>query len=269
MRTGLVKLGDAIEGMGIITKRKYEHLLKFEGTLSDKEKKMISDYEAHQLAVMQENYKKLSALSKPKKEVKKIEKLSGDVVFENFKVFWSYYQKKELILNESNHKVIYSLCQYFGKDDRCLLDLNKGILLSGDCGVGKTTMMTTFHLMGKSLLETTGSELMWFQMINCNDLVEEFESEETESGNFHKQYKTGNKYFDDFGTERIASKYGKSNLMQEILEKRYLDLSWKTYLTSNLSPEEINGKYGFRVYDRLFEQFNYIELTGDSFRRIA
>lgn len=260
-----IKLGDALDGLGIITRKKYEHLKRFEATISESEKQMILDYEKFQIQKSVENKKLFKEPLPPKP---KIESVSGKVMFENFKTFWKFHNPRELQLNETNEKIIFKLCQYFGKDEECNLDLNKGILLSGDCGVGKTSMMTIFHLMGKSLLQSTNSDLFWFQMINCNDLVEEFENEETETATFHKKYKTGNKYFDDFGTERMASKYGKSNLMQEILEKRYLDLRWKTYLTSNLSEKEINEKYGFRVYDRIFEQFNFIEMKGKSFRRL-
>lgn len=259
-----IKIADALGNLGIITKKKYEHLKSFESTITESERQMILDYEEYQIQKSIEN-RKLFKDPFPKKE--KIASVSGIVMFENFKIFWNSHFKKELILNASNERTIMNLCNYFGNDENCTLDKTKGILITGDCGIGKTSMMTIFHLMGKSLLETTNSDLFWFQMINCNDLVEEFESEETESSSFHKKYKTGNKYFDDFGTERIASKYGKSNLMQEILEKRYLDLSWRTYLTSNLTGKEIKEKYGFRVYDRIFEQFNYIELKGNSFRR--
>lgn len=263
--SGIIKIGDALGGLGIITKKKYEHLKQFsEKSLTENDLEQIKLYEEAQI---ERDKNKVQYSHKEKVNVPKIESLGTDYMLNTFKKFWKTYQKKELILNSENEKIIKGLCAYFGKNKDCVLDLDKGLLIYGDCGVGKTSMMTTFHLMGKYLIESRLDNFMWFRVINCNDLVHEYEMEETDAGNFHKKYKNGNFYFDDFGTERDASKFGKSNLMKEILEKRYLDLSKKTYITTNLSIDEIEERYGMRVRDRIYEQFNYIELKGNSFRR--
>lgn len=263
MKTEFTKIGDGLESLGIITQKKYLHLKRFEKTASEAELKMISDYENYQKEL--ENSK---PVFKPKTIVKpkKLKSIKPDFLFKLFQETWVKTQKKELILNEDNQKIIFSLCQYFGRDSESKLDLKKGLMISGGVGIGKTSMMMTFHEIGKRLVTERDDRFMWFKPINCNDLVSEFEDEEINSKDFHDRYKVSNRYFDDFGTERIASKFGKVNIMQEILEKRYLDLKWKTHITTNLTGEEIFEKYGFRVFDRLFEQFNFIEMNGNSFR---
>ena len=261
-----IKIGDALQGVsGLITSKKYKHLKQFSNSLTDEEKAQVELYEQAQNE--NSSHSKIPE-SKPKKL---IQKLPGEYLFDFYKQFWKVFQKKELILNEHNQKIIFALCQYFGKDEKCPLDLNKGILLSGDCGIGKTSMMMNFYYMGKHLVEKNQDPFMWFRVMNCNEIVTEFEGitdDDNDVSKFHKKMKNGDFYFDDFGTERDASRYGKSNLMREIIENRYLDLSFKTYITTNLNSDEILQRYGKRVFDRLFEQFNYIEMQGDSFRRL-
>jgi DNA replication protein DnaC len=260
-----IKVGDALGNLGIITKKKYEHLKKFSSSaLSKGDLEEIKKYEEYQ--VEKENNK--PHFESPKKIViPKLETINTNHMFDNFQKFWLESQKKHLQLNPENSKVIKGLCAYFGKNNDCTLDLNKGLLITGKCGVGKTSIMMTFHKMGRFLVDKRHDNFMWYRPVNCNDLVHEFEMTDTDSGVFHKKYKSGNFYFDDFGTERDASKFGKSNLMKEILENRYLDLSKRTYLTTNLTLDEIEERYGMRVRDRIYEQFNYIELSGDSFRK--
>ena len=267
MSSGPIKIGDALQGVsGLITSKKYKHLKQFYNSLSDEEKLQVDEYEKAQNQNV--NINKIPE-SKPKEL---ITKLPGEYVFNFYKIFWKNVQQKELIITDFNKKILIALCQYFGKDEKCPLDLKKGILLSGDCGIGKTSMMMTFYAMGKHLIEKRQDPFMWFRTMNCNEIVTEFEGitdEDDDVKQFHNRMKKGDFYFDDFGTERDASRYGKSNLMREIIENRYLDLTCKTYITTNLNSDEILQRYGKRVFDRLFEQFNYIEMQGESFRRIT
>ncbi|WP_312554922.1 DEAD/DEAH box helicase family protein [Empedobacter brevis] len=260
-----VKIGDAIQNLGIITRKKYEHLKQFSpNVLSVEDLKQIKLYEENQV----ENEKNKTVFAEKSRVIKpKIKSLPTDYMFEVFKKFWLKTQKKELVINSENQEIIKGLCAYFGRNEDCTLNQNKGLLITGKCGVGKTSMMMTFQAMGRYLYDKDYDKFLWFCPKNCNDLVDEFEMEETDSGKFHQKYKNGDMYFDDFGTERDASKFGKSNLMKEILEKRYMDLSKRTYITTNLDEEEIEKRYGMRVRDRIDEQFNWIILEGESFRQ--
>ena len=143
--------------------------------------------------------------------------------------------------------------------------LNKGILLIGSYGCGKTSMMETFHEIGKRLLP---NKYMWFPMTSTLELVDEYESlNNTSKEAFFKKYNDVKlMYFDDFGTEEDASNYGKKNLMKEILEKRYLKKN-KSFVTTNLTLIEIKEKYGKRVFSRLQQMFNIIQFDGEDLRK--
>ena len=72
--------------------------------------------------------------------------------------------------------------------------------------------------------------------------------------------------FDDFGSESPVVHFGnKIDVMGEVIQDRYdhfIGTGMKTYLTSNLSEEEITDEYGARVSSRLREMCNFITLEG-------
>ena len=73
-------------------------------------------------------------------------------------------------------------------------------------------------------------------------------------------------------TESTASNYGKLEIFKDLFEMRYTNRA-KTLISLNYAGtldetlDEISKKYGERVYDRLFEMFNIIELHGESLRK--
>jgi DNA replication protein DnaC len=116
-----------------------------------------------------------------------------------------------------------------------------------------------------------------FKGYSANDVVNKFEACQNplDKEEFYKTMNYGTRYFDDVKTERTANNYGKAELMKDILEARYIN-KVRTYITCNykdgadedveIALLEFQEKYGNRVYDRLFEMFNIIVFTGDSFR---
>ncbi|MEG0697508.1 MAG: hypothetical protein RR447_10255, partial [Algoriella sp.] len=232
---GIVKIGDKIgeslEGFGIISKRKYEYLKSFSANgLKSEELEQIKLYEEI------ESVKKSEFIPVPiveKQKLKKIETLDSDFIFEKFKEFWFTTQKKELILNQENKKLIFALCKYFGKQAGPF-DNKKGLILSGDCGVGKTSTILTFIEIGKWIYKERVDMFMCFRQISTNEMVYMYENPETDVEKFHQLLANGEWYFDDFGTERMASRYGKTNLLEEVLQNRYLNLKNRTLITTNL-----------------------------------
>jgi DNA replication protein DnaC len=164
---------------------------------------------------------------------------------------------------ESDYPIIYKLIAYFLKDEATCyqlgLDINKGILLSGPVGCGKTSLM---NLM-KYLTPTEHK----FLVKPCRDISFEFIQDGYEI--IHK-YSKGKLYesqpkiicFDDLGTESNLKYYGNEcNVMAEILLSRY-DLftsrKLQTHITTNLSASEIETLYGNRARSRLREMINLI-----------
>jgi DNA replication protein DnaC len=164
---------------------------------------------------------------------------------------------------ENDHPIIFKLIAYFLKDEpTCFqfnIDLNKGILLSGPVGCGKTSLMNVMkHL--------TPSDHKFF-VKPCRDISFEFIQDGYEI--IHK-YSKGKLYqsepkticFDDLGTENNLKYFGNEcNVMAEILLSRYELFTSKkiqTHITTNLSATEIENQYGNRVRSRLREMINLI-----------
>ena len=172
------------------------------------------------------------------------------------------YGKKFKIV-ETDHEIIYKLIAYFLKDEQSCyqfnIDLEKGILLSGPIGCGKTSLM---NLM-KYLAQTENK----FSVKPCRDISFEFIQDGYEI--IHR-YSKGKLYlaeprtycFDDLGTENNIKYFGNEcNVMAEILLSRYdlfISKKLQTHITTNLSASDIEKIYGNRVRSRLREMINLI-----------
>ncbi|WP_340136734.1 AAA family ATPase, partial [Flavobacterium psychrophilum] len=183
-------------------------------------------------------------------------------------ILWLEKRGKELYGNhfkilETDYPIIYKLIAYFLKDEAtCFqysINLNKGILLSGPVGCGKTSLI---NLM-KHLSPTEHK----FFVKPCRDISFEFIQDGYEI--IHK-YSKGKLYesepkticFDDLGTENNLKYFGNEcNVMAEILLSRYDIFTTKkiqTHITTNLSASEIEKQHGNRVRSRLREMINLI-----------
>lgn len=265
------------ESVKIITSKKFAFLKRFEDTLTDSERKELDDYVKHQQKLLEQALKKKKEITRSGVETKKrepIEKIPARLMKKWFINAWEHQNKKKIqIHSEDQKEFLNAMCRYFSNDDTLQderfdflkgeFDLKKGLLIAGNYGCGKTSMMNAFHAIGRILYEKYQDTFMWFNPINCNEINAEFLSNENDKGNLLKKYSKGNRYFDDFGTEKHY--YG-DYIMREILENRHLDLKWKTYITSNLSLSEIEEKYGGRVGSRIRQMFNVLQMPGDDYR---
>lgn len=167
---------------------------------------------------------------------------------------------------EDDREILLKLCSYFIQEkENCQkfgIDLEKGILLSGPVGCGKTSLM--------KLLQHLVPLQRPYEMIPCRNVTFSFN---------HLGYKTIEEYgntkffcFDDLGVEPPGRYYGKDcNVLGEVLLSRYelylqTKKKIKTHATTNLNAEELEERYGNRVRSRMRELFNLIafdEATGD------
>lgn len=167
---------------------------------------------------------------------------------------------------EEDRDIILKLSSYFIKDKKSCqksgIDVEKGLLLSGPVGCGKTSLM--------KLLRHLVPLQRPYEMIPCRNVVFSFN---------HLGYKTIEDYgnnklfcFDDLGVEPPGRFYGKDcNVMGEVLLSRhelFLQSKYKikTHATTNLNAEELEDRYGSRVRSRMRELFNLIafdEKAGD------
>jgi len=262
----------------MITKTKYSFLQSLANTMSDTERKQCSEYEGKngkpeptpaeieynkKLRVVRESDFKVNyniLLTRFKEKFLEIEgRAFSDVMLSNIQTVLYYFSKHPEFFN----------CDNLSNLSKPSFD--KGLLIIGEYGNGKTSTMRVL----KQLFNNTP---LTFKMYTSNKIVSTFEGhqEASERTAYMNRTKTATAYFDDVKTEKIASNYGKHNLMKEILEERYISKN-KTYITCNFRDgdrlnnmqdalNEFGDSYGPRVYDRLFEMFNIIEFKGKSLR---
>jgi len=190
-----------------------------------------------------------------------VKKYTADQLLLKFKEFWA--------ADGYNLPIIMNLCYYFSGDAMFGGDLNKGLLLVGGVGVGKSTMMTFFRQ----------NQVFSYRMISCREIESDF-SNEGEKGvktcSYNLPISTNSNpfghqeigfCFDDLGTEANAKHFGhEKNVMAEIILNRYDNkLDYRaTHITTNLTADEIKTQYGSRVTDRMKEMFNLIVFNKDA-----
>ncbi len=202
--------------------------------------------------------------------------LDDGIKGDGFKWCISFLEKrgKELYggkfrIHEEDYEIIFKLIVYFVGDklnaEKLGLELQKGILLTGPIGCGKTSLMNLMRFVPPPERNHI--------MKTCRDVSFEFIQEGYEVIWRYSRMSFNNGHskiycFDDLGTEQSLKYFGNEcNVMGEVLLSRYEYFSTQkmlTHLTTNLSASEIEGIYGNRVRSRLRETFNLVNLvSGD------
>ena len=204
---------------------------------------------------------------------------------------WSYEQTKSYMLYRSSqvfhgkfeldeyNQIVYEmLLHYFSKSAGFVPlaesagvknpSLEKGLLLTGVPGTGKTWLMRLFSRNQRQV----------FIIQNAKDISERYASSGWEGieafmspvKNPINDYQAFLQPFsglciDDVGTEDIRQNYAnKSNVIADIIQHRY-DKGYTgplLHVTSNLKADQIAGMYGDRVASRMRERFNFIQIKG-------
>lgn len=172
--------------------------------------------------------------------------------------------------------IVKRLCCYFTQDPRFETGdykRNKGILLFGGVGVGKTTLMQMFRQ----------NQSYSYRVISCRDIegdfaikgqevIEQFSENVQLAVNANPYgHQEAGYCFDDLGTENSVTKHfgNAKNVMTDIILNRYDRVKMLTpegeqadfrgtHMTTNLTAEEIEKLYGTRFIDRLREMMNLI-----------
>ncbi|MBI1837753.1 MAG: ATPase [Flavobacteriia bacterium] len=164
---------------------------------------------------------------------------------------------KHFQIRKEDQLIIYKLLIYAIRDEEnCIkhnIDLNKGILLLGPIGCGKTSLMT--------LIKPFFYPEYQYRIKAAREIAFEFINDGF--GVLNKYGKAQVSYcFDDLGVEKSLKHFGNDcNTMAEILLSNY-DYYFQTrkpiHATTNLNAEELEKLYGNRVRSRLREMFNLI-----------
>lgn len=163
---------------------------------------------------------------------------------------------KKFKIYKEDREILYKLCCYYIMDkascDKFGIDINKGILLTGPVGCGKTYMMR--------LLKHMVPHFRPYEVIPTRNIVFGFNNI---GYRIIEQYGDHQFYcFDDLGVEPSGRYFGKDcNVLGEILLSRYdlfLKHKLKTHATTNLNADELEERYGNRVRSRMRELFNLV-----------
>lgn len=169
---------------------------------------------------------------------------------------------KDFKIHEEDHEILYKLCNYAIRDigtcRKLGIDPDKGILLSGPVGCGKTSLM--------KLLRHLTPHFKPYQVMPCRNITFAFN---------HIGYRIIEDYgnsqffcFDDLGVEPAGRHFGQDcNVMGEILLSRYdlyIKTGVRTHATTNQNAQELEERYGNRVRSRMRKLFNLIAFDKNS-----
>ena len=135
-----------------------------------------------------------------------------------------------------------------------------GIIIIGDAGVGKTTLIRQPRMVSASVLA------MEFQA-NGLEAVKAIINSQI-------QYQNKTVIIDDLGLEEDVKHYGNGlDPIQYVVQRIYdinqmSDDKIKLIFTTNLDKTELIAKYGIRVVDRIWEMCDRIALLDTNIRKV-
>lgn len=169
-------------------------------------------------------------------------------------VFDSMNKNDEFIVLDENKAMYTQLFYYLLGSQKFNGNLKRNILLIGNYGNGKTTLL---KILGK-IIENNSNKIIEF--LSCQNL-------HTKIDEIEKYYKKS-LILDEIGKEIFeVNDYGtKRSPIIELLGQRYLNNAF-TLASANYTLETFNDKYGGYIGDRMGEMFNVFVVKGKSFRK--
>jgi len=171
-----------------------------------------------------------------------------------------------------DHEFIQKLLAYFTQDKEQAqhfnLNLNKGLLITGPVGCGKTSLITVMRhlLVPDSRFAIKSCREITFEFISGG--YEVIQRYSTHAYSHKTDRRPSTHCFDDLGAESAIKYYGNQcNVMGEILLSRYdhfIANRMLTHATTNLSASELEDCYGNRVRSRMRELFNLVAFNSEA-----
>lgn len=168
---------------------------------------------------------------------------------------------KPLIVNEDNKHFITTLCYFLSGDERLDTELgydkNKGLLIRGISGLGKT------HLV-QCIKDNELNPVLVLSMLEITDEIKDKGEYEIRLGDRKVIY------LDDVGTEEPTVKHYGTNIsyFKNFIELVYLKnkIFNKLMISTNNNFAQLEEKYGFRVRSRIKDMFNIVDVKGEDMR---
>lgn len=176
-------------------------------------------------------------------------------------------------VDENNKEVLKQMLLYFTGNKEFNGSLNKGLMLVGGVGTGKSLLFKVFKDYTMNVIKKNS-----FQMHSAIDIIDNVNTSGVDylkpySHNFEGRHAYPIRcYIDDVAsTNETVKHYGTDiNVIEQLLSLRYNVFErygTLTHISSNKYPSQLSDQYDKRIIDRMIEMFNVIELTGNSRRK--
>jgi len=176
---------------------------------------------------------------------------------------YSRNQNKSFVIDNSNEPIIEQLYLYATNNTAFGGDLNKGIMLQGKFGCGKTLLLETYSMLHNHIVKKFSLNRPLLTFIKSVELQEQILKQSV------KMFVQRPMIIDEFGREsKTVQDYG--NIVRPISELLSLrsDAGTLTHGTTNFTSETLSSEdfYGAMIGDRLKTMFNFITMKGESRR---
>jgi DNA replication protein DnaC len=172
-------------------------------------------------------------------------------------------QNRNFVIDGNNESAVEQLYLYAAQNAAFNGDLNKGIMLQGKYGSGKTILLETYSLLYNHIVQKFGLNQPLLLFVKSIELQEQIMAQSV------KMFVRRPMIIDEFGREsKTVMDYG--NIKRPISELLSLrsDAGTLTHGTTNFTFETLSSDdfYGGMIGDRLKTIFNFITLQGESRR---
>ena len=172
-------------------------------------------------------------------------------------------ERNSFVIDENNEPAMAQIYLYMVMDERFTGDLQKGVMVVGKYGSGKTILMQAMAELNNTIVQTLQIPRPLLKFIKSSELLENLKE------NPVKNFSRAPLVIDEFGREpKQVMDFGNlKSPMIELLCERY-DNGTLTHGTSNFTLETLSSEnqYGKMTGDRIKSMFNFIELKGESRR---
>jgi DNA replication protein DnaC len=170
------------------------------------------------------------------------------------------YRKREFVLDDETRENIEHFANFLVNSGSRF-----GVMFSGVCGNGKTTLVYAFqtllnYLRDKGLVDNDAG----ISVIDAKEVA--YYAKDVQR--FRQLKDRAMIAIEDMGREPVeVLEYGNVlNPVIDLLEYRY-NAQLFTLITTNLVPKEIRGRYGNRIADRFNEMFDKVIFANKTYRK--